>query len=60
MMNRASSETLFAPTDRSASSSFPTLRGLGCEARVSSSVSGVRQRWQPAAHMKNWRKRRPR
>ena len=53
MMYRRSSELLSGSTDRSVSSSHPTLRGLGCEERLASSVSAVRQRRRLVTHMKN-------
>jgi hypothetical protein len=60
MMMRESSETLPAPHDGSVSSTFPTLRGLGCEARVSTSVSDVRNGGDGRLTWKTGRKRRPR
>jgi hypothetical protein len=39
MMNRRSSETMPASSDRSVSSSYPKGRRVGCEAHVPSSVS---------------------
>jgi hypothetical protein len=60
MMMRASSETLPAPNDGSVSSTFLTLRGLGCEARMSTSVSGVRNGGDGRLTWKTGGKRRPR
>jgi hypothetical protein len=58
-MNRQSSETMPASTDRRVSSSYPTLRGMGCEAHVSQWKFENWRKPQPATHMKHWRQPTP-